>query len=55
MYADDTALIFTGNSLSTMQVNLMAELVNVSDWFIQNKLTLHPGKSMASFDRGEAT
>lgn len=45
MYADDTAIVFTEDSLSALRANIMSEFTHVSNWFIQNKLTLHSGKT----------
>lgn len=45
MYADDTALLFTGDTLSALQINVMAELGRIFSWFVENKLTLNSNKT----------
>lgn len=45
MYADDTALTFTGKSLITLQNRIMVELSALSSWFSGNRLTLNVAKT----------
>lgn len=45
MYADDTALLFTGDSLLDIQDKINAELENVFKWFTSNELTLNLSKT----------
>lgn len=44
MYADDTALIFTGNSLESIENPINNELQRISTWFRNNHLTLNTEK-----------
>ena len=44
MYADDTALIVSGNSTSVIEQRLITELKSVCDWMADNKLYLNLGK-----------
>ena len=45
MYADDTHLTYAYNNLSTIELNLNQDLVNVSEWLIANKLSLNKSKT----------
>lgn len=45
MYADDTALLFRGNSLRTLKEQVTAELSHISTWFARNKLALNIAKT----------
>lgn len=45
MYADDTALLFRGNSLCTLKKEITAELAQISAWFARNKLALNVAKT----------
>lgn len=45
LYADDTALLFTGDTLPALQTHVMAELPRISSWFLENKLTLNSNKT----------
>lgn len=45
MYADDTASLFTGETLSVMQAEVMDDLSSISSQFAENKLTLNSNKS----------
>lgn len=45
IYADDTALLFSGKSLSELQSTINSELSNISTWFACNKLTLNRDKT----------
>ena len=40
MYADDTHSTYADNDISKIELNLNQDIVNVSEWFIGNKLTL---------------
>ena len=44
MYADDSAILVADKSISNVEMLLQKELEVVSDWLIDNKLSLHPGK-----------
>lgn len=45
VYADDTALLFRGNSLCTLKKEITAELAQISAWFARNKLALNVAKT----------
>lgn len=45
LYADDSALLVSGKSVSEIETSLSKELSNVSDWLVNNKLSLHLGKT----------
>lgn len=45
LYADDTALIVSGNSTEVIQDTLSSELESIREWLIDNKLSLHLGKT----------
>ncbi len=45
LYADDSALLTTGKSIEHIESVLEGELKNVSKWLIDNKLSLHLGKT----------
>ena len=45
LYADDSALLVTGESLEAVSLGLENELKKVNRWLSENKLSLHLGKS----------
>lgn len=45
LYADDSALMVSHSDVDIIQDRLGKELKNVSDWLIDNKLSLHLGKT----------
>ena len=44
LFADDTTFSANGEDLKTLFENTNIELTKVSDWFLANKLALHPKK-----------
>jgi len=44
-FADDTSIIATGKTRDELETRANNEMVKIDDWFKDNKLTLHPGKS----------
>ena len=47
LYADDSALIVAGNNTEEIQHSLSRELESIREWLIDNKLSLHLGKTEA--------
>ena len=45
MYADDSAILVADKSVSTIEILLQKELEVVSEWLVDNKLSLHLGKT----------
>ena len=45
LYADDSALMVSGDDVDQVESVLNQELYNVSSWLVDNKLSLHLGKS----------
>ena len=45
LYADDTALLVSGTDIHEIEQTLATELKCVRDWLIDNKLSLHLGKT----------
>ena len=45
LYADDSAILVADKQISTIETILENELGTVSDWLIDNKLSLHLGKT----------
>lgn len=45
MYADDAALIVTGESMQEIEIKTNDELANISNWFMSNKLTVNVKKT----------
>ena len=45
LFADDTNLTLSHSNVSTLQQNIDDELVNVSDWFKVNKLSINFNKT----------
>ena len=44
LYADDSALLISGKNINLIQVQLSSQLASLSDWLVDNKLSLHLGK-----------
>lgn len=47
LYADDSALIVTGKDVKDIEYRLSQEMQKCSDWLINNRLSLHLGKTEA--------
>ena len=45
LYADDSAILVAGKNRSVIEKELSDELQSVSQWLIDNKLSLHLGKT----------
>ena len=45
LYADDSALLIPGKDLVELENVLSEELRSVSEWLVDNKLSLHLGKT----------
>ena len=45
LYADDSALIVSGKCIEYIEQELSRELLSVSEWLIDNRLSLHLGKT----------
>lgn len=45
LYADDSALLVSGRSVGEIEANLSGELESISKWLVDNKLSLHLGKT----------
>jgi hypothetical protein len=45
LFADDTTLQAGGNNIKELLTDMERELDKVADWFTNNKLSLHPGKT----------
>lgn len=45
LYADDSSLLVSGRNISQIQETLTDELSNVREWLLDNRLSLHVGKS----------
>ena len=45
LYADDSALLISGKNVKTIELMLGRELQNISAWLVDNKLSLHLGKT----------
>ena len=48
LYADDSAILVAGKDRSFIEKELSDELQSVSQWLIDNKLSLHLGKTEAN-------
>jgi len=44
LYADDSAILVTGKDSLQLKQKLSKELRSVSEWLVDNKLSLHLGK-----------
>ena len=47
LHADDSALIASGKNVADIESTLSSELEYVSNWLIDNKLSLHLGKTQS--------
>ena len=45
LYADDSALLVSGKHIETIENVLGDNLLSLSNWLIDNKLSIHPGKT----------
>jgi len=45
LYADDSALLISGKDVANIDSRLSEEVLNVSNWLVDNKLSLHLGKT----------
>jgi len=45
LYADDSAILVTGKERLQIEQELSKELQPVSEWLVDNKLSLHLGKT----------
>ena len=45
LYADDSALLISGKDVSSIEQQLSEEMASLSDWLVDNKLSLHLGKT----------
>ena len=45
LYADDSALLVSGKDVKVIQKTLGKELCALSSWLVDNKLSLHLGKT----------
>ena len=45
LYADDSALLVSGKDISSIESKLSNELSSISNWLVDNKLSLHLGKT----------
>ena len=45
LYADDSALLVAGKNCAIIQQRLSSELESIWEWLIDNKLSLHFGKT----------
>jgi len=45
LYVDDSALLVSGKDVNRIEAILSNELQNVSNWLVDNKLSLHLGKT----------
>ena len=45
LYADDSALVVSHKDKTIIEQTLSAELLNVSKWMTDNRLSLHVGKT----------
>ena len=45
LYADDSALLISGRDVTSIQNELGMELTSLREWLVDNKLSLHLGKT----------
>ena len=48
MFADDTNIFYEHKSIIKIFATVNEELINISDWFMANKLSLNVGKTKYS-------
>ena len=49
MYADDTQIFSSSYDANELVIKLNSDLAHVHNWFIENKLQIHPSKSKLMF------
>ena len=49
IYADDSALLVSGRSVSVIEVTLGHDLTFLSEWLVDDKLSIHLGKTAIIF------
>ena len=47
LYADDSVLLASGKDLVEIEATLSSELESVNDWLIDDKISLHLGKTQS--------
>jgi hypothetical protein len=45
LFADDTTLQFSGSNLKQLESEANVEIINIMNWFLDNKLSVHPQKT----------
>jgi hypothetical protein len=45
LYADNSAILVSGNDVAQIQATLSKQLASIREWLIDNKLSLHLGKT----------
>jgi len=45
LYVDDSALLVSGKDVNRIETIISKELQNISNWLVDNKLSLHLGKT----------
>ena len=48
LYADDSVFLASGKDIVEIEATLSSELKSVNDWLINNKLSLHLGKTQST-------
>ena len=43
-FADDTCLVFQNKNVKDIEKQLNEDFVNICDWFVDNKLSIHFGE-----------
>ena len=49
LYAEDSTLLVSGTSVSVIEETLVHELTFLSEWLVDNKLSIHLGKTKIIF------
>ena len=49
LYADDSCLVFRDNNINEIEKQLNENLNSLSDWFVDNKLSIHFGEDKTTF------
>ena len=44
LYADDTCLVLQSKNVKDIEKQLNKDFANISDWFVDNKLSIHFGE-----------
>ena len=47
LHADDSALLISGKNISEIEMGISRELDNIHEWLVDNRLSLHLGKTEA--------